>query len=96
LVGLIRFDVADANGSLFVVIETELLPPDKAVVVIPLIADYPAARHLNPVLDLDGRRMVLATRLIASVRRSALRRVGNVSDQGDQITRAVDFLMGGV
>ena len=94
--GLTRFDVADANGTLFVVVESELLPPSNAIVVIPLLADYPAARHLNPVLDLDGRRLVLATRLIASVRRSALRRVGTVANQSDLVVRAVDTLLSGV
>jgi toxin CcdB len=53
-------------------------------------------RHLNPELQHDGRRLVLATRLIASVRRSALHRTGSVADQGDLITRAVDVLMAGV
>jgi toxin CcdB len=30
------------------------------------------------------------------VRRSSLRRVGSVADQGDRINRAVDVLMAGV
>jgi len=30
------------------------------------------------------------------VRRTSLRRTGNVADQGDQITRAIDVLMAGV
>ncbi len=94
--GLTRFDVAEANGTLYVVIESELLPPDKGIVVIPLLADYPVARHLNPVFDLHGRRLVLATRLIVAVRRSALRRVGTVADQRDLITRAIDTLLSGV
>ena len=42
------------------------------------------------------RTRVLATRLVASVRRSSLRRAGNVADQGKAITRAVDVLMSGV
>jgi toxin CcdB len=40
--------------------------------------------------------LVLATRLIASVRRGSLRQVGNVADQSDQITHAIDVLMAGV
>jgi toxin CcdB len=48
------------------------------------------------VLVHDGQRWVLATRLIAAVRRSSLRRVGSVADQGDRINRAVDVLMAGV
>jgi toxin CcdB len=93
---LSRFDVAEWNGVSMVVVESDLLPPDPAVVVIPLLADYPAVRHLNPKLRHDDRRLVLATRLIAAVRRSSLRRTGTVADQGDLVTRAVDVLMAGV
>ncbi len=93
---LTRFDVAEYNGVSMVVVESALLPPDASIVVIPLLSDYPAVRHLNPELEHDGRRLVLATRLIAAVRRSSLRRTGNVADQGDLITRAVDILMAGV
>jgi toxin CcdB len=91
-----RFDVAEHRGVAMVVVESDLLPPDPAVVVIPLLADYPAVRHLNPEIRHAGRRLVLATRLIGAVLRSGLRRTGNVADQGDAITRAVDVLMGGV
>jgi toxin CcdB len=94
--GLIRFDVAIANGTLYVVVESELMPHDRAIVVIPLLTDYPAARHLNPIFDFDGRRLVLATRLIVSVRRSALRRVGTVAEQSDLVVRALHTLLSGV
>lgn len=93
---LSRFDVAEYNGVLMVVVESELLPPDPAVVVIPLLPDYPAVRHLNPALQHDGKRLVLATRLIAAVRRTSLRRDGTVAHQGDLVTKAVDVLMSGV
>ena len=93
---LTRYDVAEYNGVKMVVVESDLLPTDPAVVVIPLLSDYPAVKDLNPELVLDGQRWVLATRLIAAVRRSKLRLTGNVSDQGDRINRAVDVLMAGV
>ena len=80
-----------------VVIESDLLPADAAVVVvIPLLPDYPAVRHLNPEIVLEGRSLILATRLIAAVRRNSLRRVGNVADHADRIIRAVYVLMSGV
>ena len=94
--GLKRFDVAEYGGVAMIVVESDLLPPDPSIVVIPLLANYPAIRHLNPVIDVDGRRLVLATRLIAAVRRDALRPIGNAAAQGDEITRAVDVLMAGV
>jgi toxin CcdB len=93
---LTRYDVAEYSGVKMVVVESDLLPPDPAVVVIPLLADYPAVKDLNPVLVHDGQSWVLATRLIAAVRRSSLRRVGSMADQGDRINRAVDVLMAGV
>lgn len=91
-----RYDVAEYNGISMVVVESNLLPPDSAVVVIPMLPDYPAVRQLNPEIAHDGKRLILATRLIAAVRRASLRPKGNVADQGDQITRAVDVLMAGV
>jgi toxin CcdB len=93
---LTRYDVAEYNGVKMVVVESDLLPPDPAVVVIPLLADYPVVKNLNPELSLDGRDWVLATRLIAAVRRTSLRRVGRVADPADPINRAVDVLMAGV
>ena len=93
---LSRFDLAEYNGISMVVIESDLLPPDPSVVVIPLLADYPAVVHLNPELLHGTQSLVLATRLITAVRRSKLRRTGSVADQGDQVTRALDVLMRGV
>ncbi len=91
-----RFDIAEHRGLAMVVVESDLLPPDTAIVVIPLVPDYPAVRHLNPTIRHGDRNLVLATRLIAAVRRSALRRTGSAAGQGYEITRAVDVLMGGV
>ncbi len=79
-----------------VVIESDLLPPDPAVVVVPLLSDYPAVRYLNPVLEFESKQLVLATRLIAAVRRSNLRRAGNIKDQSEPITRAIDVLISGI
>tara|TARA_R110002124_G_scaffold75168_1_gene201672 strand:- start:237 stop:527 length:291 start_codon:yes stop_codon:yes gene_type:complete len=93
---LSRFDVAEYGGIYMVVVESDLLPPDPSVVVIPLLQGYPAVRYLNPEIQHDGQGFVLATRLIAAVRRSNLRRRGAVADQGDTIIRAMDVLMGGV
>jgi len=81
---------------MMVVVESDLLPPDPAIVVIPLLPDYPAVKLLNPEIEVNGMHLVIATRLIAAVRRSSLERTGDVADQGDLITRAVDVLMAGV
>lgn len=79
-----------------VVVESDLLPPDPSVVVIPLLAGFPAVAWLNPVIVVEEAEFVLATRLITAVRRTPLIKVGNIAAQGDRITRAVDVLMAGV
>ena len=80
----------------FLIPESDLLPPDPAVVVIPLLMDYPAVKDLNPEILVEGQGLVLATRLIAAVRRASLRHVGSVAEQSEKIRRAVDVLMAGV
>ncbi len=91
-----RYDVVVAEEFLFVVVESDLLPPDPSVVVIPLLADYPSIRWLCPTIVIDDMHFVLATRLIGNIPKAKLRRSGNVAEQADVITRAVDILMSGV
>jgi toxin CcdB len=79
-----------------VVVESDFFPSDPSVVVIPLLPDDPAVRQLNPEIVHDRRSFILATRLMSALRRTSLRRTGNVADQGDRITRAIDVLMAGV
>ena len=76
-----RFDVAEYGGVCMIIIESVFLPPDPAIVVIPLLSDYPAVRHLNPEIRQGEQDLILATRLIAAVHRSSLRHTGNVADQ---------------
>ena len=64
---LTRYDVAQYGGVKMVVIESDLLPPDPAVVVIPLLADYPAVKELNPVLAHDGHALLQANGHIVSI-----------------------------
>lgn len=91
---LTRFDIALHEDIAMVVVESDLLPSDPAIVVIPLLADYPAIPQLNPLIRFGAARLVLATRLITAVRRAGLRRAASAADQGDDITRALDVLMG--
>ncbi len=79
-----------------VVIESDHPPPDPAVVVAHLPSNYPAVKYLNPVLEHESKQLVLATRLIAAVRRSNLRRAGNIKDQSELITRTTDVLISGI
>lgn len=91
-----RFDLASFDGVPAVIVESEFLPPDASVVVIPLLRNYPAIAGLNPEFDIDGQKHVLATRLIVAVNRRNLKRIGSIAEQGDKITRAIDVLMSGV
>ncbi|WP_252944110.1 CcdB family protein [Oceanicola sp. 502str15] len=91
-----RHDIAEWDGIAMVVVESDILPPDPALVVIPLLPDYPAAKGLNPTIRYKGQPLVLATRLITSVRRAALTRKASAADQADDITRALDILLTGV
>lgn len=78
MTGLSRYDVAEYNGVFMVVVESDLLPADPSVVMIPLLPDYPAIKYLNPEIQHNGNDLSLATRLISSVRRSSLRRAGKL------------------
>lgn len=93
--GLKRFDVVSGSGATMVVIESEFLPPDASVVIVPLVQGYPALPGLNPSIDFDGQTYVLATRLIAAVRRTRVQRIGSVARDHDKIIRAVDTLTSG-
>jgi toxin CcdB len=42
------YAIAEHNGIFMVVVESDLLPPEPGVVVVPLLAGYPAVKHLNP------------------------------------------------
>ncbi len=90
------YDIVSVRDQLAVVIESDLLPPDDAIVVIPLFRDYPAITKLNPTIGFCDDAFVLATRMIASVRRNTVKKVGTARGQRDEITRAIDILMSGV
>lgn len=92
---LSRYDIVRFRDQYAVVVESDLLAPDDVIVCVPLVKDYPAVVGLNPVIDVEGAPCVLATRLIASVRRRHLVRVGDATRSGDQIMRALDILLTG-
>ncbi len=81
-------------------VQSDLLDPLATRVVIPLVrqsAMPKPARHLNPVFDVDGERVVLSTAELAGVPKSAVGRVvGSLSPTRDEILRAMDFLIAGI
>lgn len=90
------YDIVSVGKQFAVVIESDLLPPDHSIVVIPLFRDYPAITKLNPTIRLGDDDFILATRMIASIRRSTAKKVGTARNQRDDITRAVDVLISGI
>lgn len=92
-----QFDIIDVQGTLGVVVESDLLSPTKTVVAIPLLTDYPAGRLLNPTMKIKGTSHVLATRLIASIPKGQASPTGHsVAQHRDDIIRALDVMVSGV
>ncbi len=83
--------------ALGVVVDSDLLPKTRSVVLIPLVEGMPRAGALNPTLNAAGRERILHTRAIAAVRVDALEDVGETLEaDSDVIVRAIDILIGGV
>lgn len=96
-----RYDVfANPSGrGLLLDVQTDLLSGLNTRVVVPLlprsVAPAPADR-LNPVLDMDGAEVVMVTQFMAAVPLAMLKvPLGNLSDDFDRITAAIDMLMQG-
>jgi len=54
-------------------------------------------RHLNPVLEINGKRLVLSTAELAAVSKGvAGKPVGNMSIYRDDIIAALDFVFTGI
>lgn len=83
--------------ALGVVVDSDLLPKTRSVVLIPLVEGMPRAGALNPTLKAAGRERILHTRAIAAVRADALEDVGETLEADrDVIVRAIDILISGV
>ncbi|HYZ21338.1 MAG TPA: CcdB family protein [Rhodopila sp.] len=81
-------------------VQADLLDDLQTRVVVPLIrADTFGRRadRLHPVFEVEGTKVVMATHLIAAIRRHALgTAVASVRDQRDLIVNAIDVLWSGV
>ena len=80
-------------------VQTDLLSDLNTRVVVPLLpksrAPKPATR-LNPVFDIDGHSVVMVTQFLAAVPVGILKSpIGNLSEEFDTVTTAVDMLMQG-
>jgi toxin CcdB len=98
----VHLNVDDVSGQIpyLLDIQANLLSDLQTRVVVPLVrADAfgrPAAR-LHPSFTIAGDRFVMATHLVAAVRRQALgATVASLLDQRDTVISAVDVLWSGV
>lgn len=96
-----RFQVfrSDDDSVLLLDIQANLLDSLRTRMVVPLypITDMPwSIGKLNPRFDIDGETVVMATQRMASVGVEILDAfVTDLSNEGDAITAAIDFLFQG-
>jgi toxin CcdB len=96
-----RFDVfaGRIEGSYLLDVQSDLLDNFKTRVVVPLLpvaTAPPPMRELHPTFEINGRKLVMATHLIATVAASELgdSRL-NLAKQHDVIVAALDMLFQG-
>lgn len=98
-----RLDVhpmPDGAAGYVVNVQADLLSQIATRTVIPLLPEADAPKPisgLNPVFDIEGKRHVLITQAIASIRGHELKRtVCSLDEHHDQIVRALDLLLVGL
>jgi toxin CcdB len=96
-----RYDVfaSGIEGGYLLDVQSDLLDHFKTRVVVPLLP-LPSApspmRKLHPVFEINGRKMVMATHLIATVAASELGESRtNLASHHDDIVAALDMLFQG-
>ena len=82
-------------------IQSDLLDPLTTRVVVPLckpeVLKGKLAERLNPVFEIEGRKMTMLTPELAGVSRKILgERIGNLSDERRSIIAALDLLFTGI
>lgn len=96
-----RYDVfaGRVEGSYLLEVQSELLDHLKTRVVIPLLPVTmapPPIRKLHPVIEINGRKLVMATHLIATVPATELGESRlNITRHHDDIIAALDMLFQG-
>jgi toxin CcdB len=88
-----------SRAMLLLDVQADLLDPLNTRVVVPLMpidAAPTPARRLNPVFDIEGRRLVMVTQFLSAVRVAELGRpVARIEARRDEITAALDMLFQG-
>lgn len=96
-----KFDVYRQKGRVALLLDcqADLLDDLNTRFVVPLIpvedAPRPAAR-LNPVFEIEGKRVVMATQFAAAISLRELdEKLGSLSGEQDAIGNALDMLISG-
>lgn len=93
-----RFDIFDNEGGAgyLLDVQSDLLSGLNTRVVVPLLPKSTAptpAQRLNPVFSIEGQELVMANQYMAVVPEGELRSgVGNLAEQRDEISTALDIL----
>ena len=96
-----RYDVfaGRIEGNYLLDVQSDLLDNFKTRVVVPLLpiaAVPPPMRKLHPTFEINGRKLVMATHLIATVPASELGESRlNLTKHHDDIVAALDMLLQG-
>ncbi|MFC0269211.1 CcdB family protein [Kushneria aurantia] len=93
-----RFDLLENEGGsgYLLDVQADILSGLNTRVVVPLLPKSSApspAQRLNPVFSIEGQELVMATQFMAAVPEGELRScVGNLADQQDDISGALEML----
>jgi toxin CcdB len=96
-----RYDVfaGSAKGSYLLDVQTDLIEHLKTRMVVPLLPAEAApspVKKLHPVFEIGGRRLVMATHLMAAVPTVQLKESRfNLAKHHDEIVGALDMLFQG-
>ncbi|RUW47619.1 MULTISPECIES: CcdB family protein [unclassified Mesorhizobium] len=96
-----RYDVfaGRVEGNYLLDVQSDLLDNFRTRVVVPLLPFAtvpPPMRKLHPIFDINGRKLVMATHLIATVPASELGESRlNLTKHHDEIVAALDMLFQG-
>lgn len=93
-----RFDIfKNVGGSGYLLdVQSDLLSGLNTTVVVPLLPESSApspAQRLNPIFEVEGQEVLMATQFMAAVPEAELRvGVGSLAEQQHEISAALDML----
>ena len=93
-----RFDIFGNEGGAgyLLDVQSDLLSSLNTRVVVPLLPKLSApspAKRLNPIFEVEGMEVLMATQFMAAVPETELRtRIGSLADRQQEISAALDML----